>query len=151
MPKLSPLAQAWLETLPEDRHVAAHQLIDTIQKNIPKGFELSLQSGMLSWVVPLKTFSAGYHCTPNTPLPFLSIASQKNALSLYHMGIYAEPSLLAWFQQAWPTHTRQKLDMGKSCIRLKKIDEIPYALLGELMKRLTPQQWVALYTRTFVK
>jgi hypothetical protein len=151
MPKLSPLAQAWLETLPEDRLGAAHQLIDTIQKNIPKGYELSLQSGMLTWVVPLKTFPAGYHCTPNTPLPLLSIASQKNALTLYHMGIYAEPSLLTWFQLAWPTHTRQKLDMGKSCIRLKKIDDIPFALLGELMQRLSPLQWVALYTRTFVK
>lgn len=151
MPKLSPLAQAWLETLPEDRLGAATQLIDTIQKNLPKGYELAMQSGMLTWVVPLKTFPAGYHCTPNTPLPLLSIASQKNALTLYHMGIYAEPNLLAWFQLAWPTHTSQKLDMGKSCIRLKKINDIPFALLGELMKRLSPQEWVDLYTRSFVK
>lgn len=151
MPKLSSNVQSWLQALPAERQAAAQLLVETIEKNIPKGFELCIQGGMLAWVVPLKTYPKGYHCNPNTPLPFFNLASQKNALTLYHMGVYADPALLAWFESAWPEHTTQKLDMGKSCIRLKKINEIPYALIGELMKRLSPLQWIDLYSRAFLK
>lgn len=151
MSKLPALAQTWLETIPEERRLAAETLIHTIQKSLPKGYELSIQSNMLAWVVPLKRYPAGYHCSPNTPLPFLNLASQKNALTLYHMGVYADKSILTWFETEWPKHTSQKLDMGKSCIRFKKIDQIPYQLISELMQKMSPDAWIELYSKAFLK
>ena len=151
MANLSPTVQTWLNTIPNERVASATELIKTIEKNIPKGFELMVQGTMLAWVVPLSTFPAGYHCSPGTPLPFLNLASQKNALTLYHMGIYAKPDLLEWFETSWPQHTPQKLDMGKSCLRLKKLNEIPFALIGELMKKMSPAEWITTYQQAFQK
>ena len=151
MANLSPTVQTWLNTIPNERVAPATELIKTIEKNIPKGFELMVQGTMLAWVVPLSTFPAGYHCSPGTPLPFLNLASQKNALTLYHMGIYAKPDLLEWFETSWAQHTPQKLDMGKSCLRLKKLNEIPYALIGELMKKMSPAEWITTYQQAFRK
>jgi hypothetical protein len=122
-------------------------LRNTINAHLPTGFEESTGSGMISWNVPLATFPAGYHCTPGGPLPFLSIASQKNFIALYHMGIYASPELLEWFRTEWPGHVKGKLDMGKSCIRFKKVDAIPLTLIGELMEKMTPGDWIALYEK----
>ena len=101
--------------------------------------------GMLGYVVPHRIYPAGYHCKPAEPLPFASIASQKNSINFYHMGIYSNPELLDWFVAEYPKHSKQKLDMGKSCIRFKKLEEIPYELIGELMTKMSVQQWIDMY------
>ena len=136
---------AYFETLPEDRKEAMAKLRAVIKENLPPGFEEVMSYGMISYVVPHSLFPAGYHCDPKQPLPFLSIASQKTFIAVYHMGIYAMPDLLEWFTSQWAVESKRKLDMGKSCIRLKKIEEIPYRLIGELASKLTPEQWIATY------
>jgi hypothetical protein len=137
----------YIAELPEDRQKAMTELRQVIAKNLPKGFEERMGYGMMGWDVPHSLYPAGYHCNPKDPLPFLGIASQKNNISLYHMGIYANPKLLEWFQAEWPKHTSRKLDMGKSCIRFKKVDDIPIKLIGELAKKMTPAQWIDIYER----
>ena len=127
------------------------KLHQTIEKNIPNGFQSVLSYGMPSWVVPLSYFSDGYHCKKDTPLPFISIASQKNFIALYHMGIYAEPSLLQWFVEQFPKHCSRKLDMGKSCIRFKKIEEIPFDLIAQLCQKMNRDQWIKIYKDNFKK
>ena len=104
---------------------------------------------MPSFVVPHTLYPAGYHCNPKLPLPFISLASQKNFIALHHMGIYADPKLLAWFQKQWPLHAQTKLDMGKGCIRFKKMGSIPYELVGALVAKITPEAWIALYEKSF--
>ena len=121
------------------------RLRDTILKNLPKGFEETMQYGMLSYVVPHSLYPAGYHCKPSDALPFISLASQKNNISFYHMGMYARPELLSWFQSEYPKHAKSKLDMGKSCVRFKKMDDIPYKLIGALVKKVTVKDWVETY------
>ena len=121
------------------------QLRQTILENLPEGFEEVMSYGMIGYVVPHSIFPDGYHCDPKLPLPFMSIASQKNFIALYHMGIYASPELLSWFQAEYPKHMKTKLDMGKSCIRFKKPDQLPYELIGQLVTKMTPQQWIDLY------
>ena len=101
--------------------------------------------GMLCYCVPHSKYPAGYHCNPTQPLPFVSVASQKNFIALYHMGVYSMPELLKWFTDEFPKHSKKKLDMGKSCIRFKKPDEIPYELIGQLMKKITPDKWIEVY------
>ncbi|RNI28880.1 DUF1801 domain-containing protein [Rufibacter latericius] len=146
---LSP--QDYLETLPEDRKQAMNALRETLQANLPSGFSEEMSYGMIGYVVPHSLYPAGYHCDPKLPLPFLSIASQKNFIAVYHMGLYADPELLNWFTSEYPKHSKTKLDMGKSCIRFKKPDQIPLALLGELASKMTPQQWIELYETAFRK
>ncbi len=107
--------------------------------------------GMIGYVVPHTLYPKGYHCKPTDPLPFMNIASQKNFIAVYHMGLYADPQLLKWFTQEYPKHSTQKLDMGKSCIRFKKPDQIPFKLLGELAAKMTPTQWIQLYEKAFQK
>jgi hypothetical protein len=120
-------------------------LRNTIAGHLPPGFEERVSNGMISWNVPLSRYPAGYHCAPGTPLPFVSIASQKNFIAIYHMGIYARPELLGWFTDAWPKHMKGKLDMGKSCIRFKKVEAIPLDLIAELMEKMTAEDWIATY------
>jgi hypothetical protein len=102
-------------------------------------------------VVPHSLYPAGYHCNPEQPLPFISIASQKNFIALYHMGIYADKKLLEWFTKEYPKHSQTKLDMGKSCIRFKKPEQIPFQLIGELVSKMTPKDWIATYEKAFTK
>lgn len=135
----------YLAHLPEDRKVAMTQLRDTISKNLPKGFAESMSYGCIGFVVPHSKYPPGYHCDPKLPLPFVSIASQKNFIALYHMGIYGMPDLLAWFVAEFPKHSSLKLDMGKSCIRFKKPEHIPYKLIGQLMKKVSPDDWIRVY------
>ena len=139
--------QDYLSKVPEERKEAFTKLFETISKNLPKGFQTNLSYGMIGWSVPLETFPAGYHCSPGTPLPFINLASQKNFIALYHMGIYANDELLNWFVEEYPKHSRRKLDMGKSCIRFKKPDEIPFELIAELSKRMTPKDWISIYEK----
>ena len=134
-----------LTNLPEDRVVAFNKLHQTIVGNLPKGFEPGISYGGLGYVIPHALYPAGYHCKPIEPLPFAGIASQKNFISFYHMGIYSDPKLLEWFVNEYPKHSKQKLDMGKSCIRFKKVAEIPYQLIGELMTKMSSQEWINLY------
>lgn len=134
-----------LNNLPEDRAEAFNKLHHVILKNLPKGFEAAISYGGLGYVVPHTVYPYGYHCKPIEPLPFAGLASQKNSINFYHMGIYSDPELLEWFVEAYPKHSKQKLDMGKSCIRFKKIDQIPYELIGELMQKITVKQWIDLY------
>lgn len=131
--------------LPEDRKAAMNELRRVINKNIPKGFHEQMIYGMPGWVVPHSIFPAGYHCDPKLPLGFLNIASQKNFIAIYHMGIYSSPALLSWFVTEFPNYSKAKLDMGKSCIRFKKPEEIPFKLLGELMKNMTVKEWINIY------
>ena len=136
-----------LVNVPQDRVVPFNKLHEVIIKNLPKGFEPSISYGGVGYVVPHKLYPAGYHCNPKEPLPFAGIASQKGSINFYHMGIYADPKLLKWFQSEYPKHTSQKLDMGKSCVRFKKLDDIPYKLIGELMKKISVEDWVEMYEK----
>ena len=131
-------------------HDAFVELMKTIDGHLPPGYEKVIQGNMIAYNVPLATYSKGYHVTPNTPLPFLSIAAQKRHLALYHMGLYADLALLDWFQQSYKECVPTKLNMGKSCIRWTSTKHIPYELIAELCKKITPQQWIALYEETHV-
>jgi uncharacterized protein YdhG (YjbR/CyaY superfamily) len=141
----------YMAELPEDRKPAMQKLRDTIRRNLPEGFEETMGYGMMGYVVPLSNYPAGYHCDPKQPLPFMGIASQKNSINLYHMGIYANPELLHWFSEEYPNHCKQKLDMGKSCIRFKKLEQIPFELIGQLTKKMTMEAWIALYEAVLKK
>jgi len=139
--------EEYVESLPEDRREAINKLRKVIRKNLPKGFAEEMSYGMIGYVVPHKLYPKGYHCDPKLPLPFLNIASQKNFIAVYHMGIYMNPELLDWFTNEYPKHSKKKLDMGKSCLRFKKPDEIPYDLIGELASKMTVAEWVSLYEK----
>lgn len=149
MQSKSSTVEAYLLEIPEERAEYFNKLRNVIIKNIPKGFEETMSYGMIGYVVPHKLYPAGYHCDPKLPLPFVSIVSQKNFIALYHMGIYANPKLLEWFVSEYPKHCKTKLDMGKSCIRFKKMDDIPHKLIGELMQKITVKDWITLYETNF--
>lgn len=119
----------------------------TATENMPPGFAEQMSYGMITYVVPHSLYAPGYHCDPKLALPFVSIAAQKNFVALYHMGIYADPDLLHWFKTEYAARVKTKLDMGKSCIRFKKLQDIPLELIGELMKKMNPQQWISLYEK----
>jgi len=137
-------ALEYLASLPDDRRAVVSQLRAALLDNLPEGFEEQMGYGMLAYVVPHTRYPAGYHCDPSKPLPFINLASQKNYVSLYHMGLYDGP-LLDWFRAGWAAETRQKLDMGKCCVRLKRLTDVPYALVGELAKRVTVAKWIETY------
>ena len=140
-----------LANLPEDRKEAFHKLHQTILDNLPKGFKAAISYGGLGYVVPHSIYPDGYHCKPIEPLPFAGLASQKNSINFYHMGIYANQNLLDWFVAEYPKHSKQKLDMGKSCIRFKKLDQIPFELIGELMQKITVEDWISTYEKNYKK
>ena len=137
--------EQYIKELPADRKNAVTQLRNTVLKNLPKGFKETMSYGMLGYVVPHEIYPGGYHCDPKLPLPFANIASQKNFIALYHMGIYANPELLKWFTTEYPKHSSAKLDMGKGCIRFKKPEHIPYKLIGELIKKVSVKNWINAY------
>lgn len=141
----------YISKIPEERQKAFKKLFDTVNDNLPEGFTGNVSYGMVGWGVPLKTYPAGYHCTPGSPLPFMSIASQKNFIALYHMGMYASPELLEWFVAEYPKHSKRKLDMGKSCVRFKKAYDIPFDLIAKLAKKMTVQEWITTYESNFKK
>ncbi|MBP9739894.1 MAG: DUF1801 domain-containing protein [Chitinophagaceae bacterium] len=135
----------YIQELPEDRKKAIEQLRKTINKNLPKGFKEGMSYGMIGWFVPHSIYPNGYHCKPTDPLPFAGLASQKNNISFYHMGVYSMPNLLEWFTAEYSKLNLGKLDMGKSCVRFKKMDKIPYELIGELCSKITVEQWIECY------
>lgn len=135
----------YISQVPEERKETLKKLRKTIKDNLPKGFEEGIQYKMIGYYVPHSIYPSGYHCTPSEPLPFMSFASQKNSINLYHMGLYAKPELYNWFVNEYPKHCKRKLDMGKSCIRFKNIDDIPFDLIGDLCTKMTTQEWIDLY------
>jgi uncharacterized protein YdhG (YjbR/CyaY superfamily) len=135
----------YLTSLPEERRAVITDLRKAIKKNLPKGFQEVMSYGMIGWVVPHSMYPDGYHCDPKLPLPFMNVASQKNHIAVYHMGVYSSGPVLEWFQAEWPKHSSRKLDMGKSCIRFKKPEDVPVALIGQLASKMTPQQWIDIY------
>ena len=140
-----------LTNLPADRIEPFNKLHNVIVQNLPKGFEAAMSYGGLGYVIPHSLYPAGYHCKPSEALPFAGLVSQKNSINFYHMGIYSDPKLLEWFVSEYPKHTKQKLDMGKSCIRFKKMDDIPYKLIGDLMKKMSAKQWITIYENNLRK
>jgi hypothetical protein len=141
----------YMNALPEDRKLPMMKLRDIILKSIPKGFNEEMSYGMIGYVVPHSLYPKGYHCSPELPLPFLSIASQKNFIAVYHMGMYANPEILNWFTNEYAQRVKGKLDMGKSCIRFKKPENIPFDLIGELASKMTTKEWIETYENAFVK
>lgn len=135
----------YISQLPEDRKGPVSKLRKTILDNLPIGFEEGINYKMLGYYIPLSTYPAGYHCDPKLPVPFMNVASQKNFIALYHMGIYAKKELLDWFVAEYPKHSKYKLDMGKSCIRFKKVDAIPYELISQLVRKMSMEEWLKLY------
>ena len=145
MSTISPEVQRYLDSVSEDRQAIFTELYHTIDKALPKGFHSCINYKMPGWVVPHSLYPPGYHVTPKQPLPFINIASQKSHIGLYHMGIYANPELLCWFQEEYTKHSSVKLNMGKSCIRFKKPDHVPLKLIEMLCSKMTPQDWIDCY------
>jgi uncharacterized protein YdhG (YjbR/CyaY superfamily) len=137
--------EQYIEQLPEDRKEYISKLRKVILENLPKGFAEEMSYGMIGYVVPKSVYPAGYHANPELPLPFINIASQKNHIAVYHSGIYADKNLMDWFLQEYPKHSKTKLDMGKSCLRFKKPEHIPFELIGELAGKMTVEKWVEIY------
>ena len=140
----------YLESIPVERKEAIEQLIEVLKTNLPDGFALELSYGHLGFVVPHSLYPSGYHCDPKAPLPFINIASQKNFIALYHMGLYMNDEIYNWFVAEYPKHSTKKLDMGKSCIRFKKVEDIPYDLIGQLAQKITPEQWINMYESVLI-
>lgn len=134
-----------MANLPEDRKEPMNKLRQLIKTHLPNGFEETVSNGMIHFVVPHTVYPEGYHVNPDQPLPFISLASQKNYIALYHMGLYAFPDILDWFTEEYRKRVPSKLDMGKSCIRMKKMDHIPYDLIAELCQNITPEDYIEQY------
>jgi uncharacterized protein YdhG (YjbR/CyaY superfamily) len=137
--------EEYISQVPEERKPVLEKLRNTIKKNLPKGFEEGIQYNMIGYYVPHSIYPDGYHCTSKEPLPFMSFASQKNSINLYHSGIYAIPEIHNWFVTEYPKHSKLKLDMGKSCVRFKKTDEIPFDLIAELCTKVSVEDWIKVY------
>jgi hypothetical protein len=143
--------EQYIDDLPEDRKEVIKRLRKLILDNLPKGFEECMNYGMLGYVVPHSVYPDGYHCAPETPLPFINLASQKNHIGFYHMGIYSDPKLLEWFRSEFPKHVPGKLDMGKSCMRFKNPEKIPFDLIGELAAKISVKEWIERYESVIKK
>lgn len=139
--------EQYIRELPEERATAISKLRREIKKNLPKGFKEGMGYGMIGYVVPHSLYAEGYHCDPEQPLPFMSLASQKNYISVYHMGVYGDNALGKWLVKEYEKLGIGKLDAGKCCIRFKNVDKIPYKLIGELASKITPEEWIAMYEK----
>ena len=137
--------EEYFDSLPEDRQKPMKELRKGIKKNLPKGFKEVMSYGMVGYVVPHSIYPDGYHCDPKLPLPFMCLASQKNFISFYHMGVYSDKKILDWFTTEYAKRSKGKLDMGKSCIRFKKPDQIPFELIGELVSKISVEDWIRTY------
>ena len=143
--------EEYINSLPEERKQAISELRKVIRKYLPEGFAEVMNYGMIGYVVPHSIYPDGYHCDPKLPLPFMNIASQKNYIAVYHMGVYSNEKLLKWFTEEYKKQSSTKLDMGKSCIRFKKVENIPYNLIGELAKKITVADWISVYEKSIKK
>ena len=144
--KRQPLTpEAYIEALPPERREAVEKLRQVIRAHLPEGFVETMGYGMIGYVVPHSLYPAGYHVNPEAPLPFINLASQKQHIALYHMGLYAFPELMTWFEREYALRVKAKLDRGKSCIRFKKVEAIPYELIAELCEKITVEDYVRIY------
>lgn len=143
--------QDYISQLPEDRQGPVTKLRDIVASNLPSGFEEGLSYKMIGFYVPHSVYPDGYHCNPKDPLPFINIASQKNFVAFYHSGIYAKKELYDWFVTEYPKHCKYKLDMGKSCVRFKKVEDIPYDLITELCGKMSVEEWIDIYETNIKK
>ena len=144
-------ADDYISQVPEERQEILKKLRNVIKDNLPNGFEEGIQYGMIGYHVPHSIYPDGYHCDPKIALPFMSFASQKHSVNLYHMGIYAKKELYDWFVNEYPKHCKRKLDMGKSCIRFKYLDDIPFELIGALSQKITCDEWIDIYEKAIKK
>ena len=145
MQSIASTPQEYIAALPPERKAAMEELRQNILENLPTGFSETMSYGMLGYVVPHSIYPAGYHCDTKLPLPFINIASQKNFIALYHMGIYLDNELLDWFVSEFREQSKSKLDIGKSCIRFKRMDQIPYKLIGQLASKISVHEWISKY------
>ena len=136
--------EEYLERLPEDRQAALRKLRAVIRKNLPKGFAEQMQYGMIGYVVPHSVYPDGYHCNPKEPLPFAGLASQKNHMAIYLMTVYQSVGLEAWLRGEF-AQRKKKLDLGKSCLRFKKLDDLPLDVVGELFGKVSLAEYVERY------
>ena len=143
--------EEYINQLPEDRIEPIKRIRKIILDNLPEGMEEQMSYGMLGFVIPHSVYPDGYHCDPKTPLPFMNLASQKNFIAVYHMGMYAKKEVLDWFTAEYAKHCKYKLDMGKSCVRFKKMNDIPYDLIGELAGKMSTEEWVRIYEEQIKK
>ena len=141
----------YVKQIPEDRQQVFEKLLSILRENLPPWFEECLSYGMPAFSVPHSLYPKGYHVSPKVALPFISIASQKNFIAFYHMGLYATPELNSWWQEEYPKYSKRKLDMGKSCVRFKKMDDIPFELIQELAQKVSPEEWIATYEKQLKK
>jgi uncharacterized protein YdhG (YjbR/CyaY superfamily) len=141
----------YIDNVQEERKSVFLQVLEAVRKGIPSDFEECISYGMIGFVVPHSLYTKGYHCDPKLPLPFISLANQKNSINLYHMGIYANADLLDWFVDSYNKSSGSKLDMGKSCIRFNPKKEIPYLLIQELCSKMKAEEWIKLYESAFLK
>lgn len=139
----------YIHALEDEKREAIESLREVILAKIPAGFKETMSYGMIGYVVPFDIYPSGYHCNTKLPLPFLNIAAQKNFVALYHMGLYADEQLMKWFVEAYPQYSDKKLDIGKSCIRFKKTADIPFALIGDLVSKMTVKRWIELYESNY--
>lgn len=143
--------EEYVQNIPEERKAIFMALRNTIKENMPSELEECMSYGMIGYVIPKSVYPAGYHVNPNLPLPFANLASQKNFIAFYHMGLYAHEDTMTWFVEEYKKRCKYKLDMGKSCVRFKKMDDIPVDLIGELMTKISTQEWIDMYERAMPK
>ena len=143
--------QDYIHSLPEERKAAIEKLRNIVLTNLPSGFEEKMCYGMLGYVIPHSIYPKGYHCNPKQELPFINIASQKNFISLHHLGLYADNSLLDWFVSEYPKYSTYKLDMGKGCVRFKKPEAIPFELIQQLVSKISVPEWISFYENNLIK
>lgn len=139
----------YLGGIPADKRVHFERLRAHIKKGLPEGFVEEINSGMIGYVVPHSIYPAGYHCNPKDPLPFMNLASRKDSINLYHMGIYGDKALDGWFMGEYAKLAKHKIDRGGSCFRFKYFDEIPYDLITELASKISVASWIAFYEGNF--
>ncbi|WP_405294916.1 DUF1801 domain-containing protein [Algibacter sp. Ld11] len=151
MPSKATTVEQYLSALPEDRKTSVNKIRDQILKNLPNGVEETINYGMLGYVIPHTVYPSGYHCDPKLPLPFINLANQKNFIAVYSMVLYAKPTLMDWFVLEYSKRCKYKLDMGKSCVRFKKMEDIPFDLIGELTAKVTAKEWISIYENSIKK
>lgn len=140
----------YLESLPPDRRQTVQAVRKLIRDNLDAGYEEGMQYGMIGYYVKRSVYPAGYHCDPKQPLPYVSLASQKNHLSLYLFCVYTDPAHAQWFTQAW-AKTGKKLNMGKSCVRFKKLDDLPLEVIAQALRKTPAKKFIAGYEACLAK
>ena len=141
----------YLAELPADRRVIVETVRKVILENLDSKYSETISYGMIGYAVPHSVFPAGYHCNPKQPLPFAGLASQKNYVALYLMGFYVgcsdtlETDDLTWFRAAWEASGKKKLDMGKACLRFKKLDDVALDVIGQAIRRMPADRYISRY------